>query len=261
MEETLRILEKALELQRNGEAVARCVVIRADGSTPAQPGFQMLVGQNGRILGTVGGGNLELTVIREAREALNENKLRILKYNLKNDLEMQCGGSAEILVEPWSAQPQLYIFGAGHVGTALAKFAAGAGFTPWLIDPRPDALQGDLPEKIKLLQKDYTDAAGSLPVTRNDYIAIMTPGHDTDRDVLTQLFRSDATYIGMIGSKRKIATVTTWLKEKPQATDEEISRIDMPIGLPIGAVTPQEIAISILAKMIQVRHDKSSGKE
>lgn len=240
------------------KVAALCIVTDTKGSTPRKIGSKMLVGPEGCTYGTIGGGAIEQQVIEEAREIIRSNKAKKMVYQLEADLSMQCGGSVEVYIEPLGNRPKLFIFGAGHVGKALAGFAHKVDFDVTLIDFRP-TLSDEEKTVYRFLQGDYYEILETLDYGENTYVAIMTPNHEHDFELLKRLGKKPCTYLGMIGSKRKVAKVREILINERHFTDEEFNRFDTPIGLPMAAETPEEIAISILAKLIDVRNKKLKG--
>ena len=216
----------------------------------------MLVYSNGTIHGTIGGGALEKKVIEQALEVIKNNAATIVKHNLLNELAMCCGGTVELFIEPIMNKKKLFIFGAGHCGKALATFAPALDFNVTLIDERYDAFQGiDFPE-CTIIQDHHANAIEQLSFDENTFVVILTFNHAYDREILALTSKKSHGYIGMIGSSRKVAIAKKNMLASDILTEKEINKIDMPIGLDIAAITPQEIAISILAKLIEVRNKK-----
>jgi len=216
----------------------------------------MLVYAKGGIEGTIGGGALEKAVIAQALEVLNEKEPRTVKHNLVADLAMCCGGTVELFIEPVMNKQQVYIFGAGHIGKSLAKFALELDFRVTLIDARYDAFQGfSLPE-CTIVQEHHTTAIEQLNFNENSYIVILTHDHAFDREVLALCSKREHAYIGMVGSERKVTIARKNLIASGLLNETELEEIDMPIGIAFAAVTPAEIAISILAKLIDTRNKK-----
>jgi len=249
------IYQELARLANEGQDAALVTVISAEGSTPREEGAKMLVRTDGSIVGTIGGGNLESRAIQEALKAMKTGKAKRISYHLTQgeDTGMVCGGDIEIFIEPILAEPHVFIFGGGHIGLALSKMASLAGFKVVVIDDRPEFANPQLfPEAERTLVTDFGEAFSKLTVRSSDYIIIVTHGHKGDEVVLEQALKTEAKYIGMIGSSRKNEAVFTHLRAKgiPQ---ELLDKVYAPIGLKIGAQTPAEIAVSILAEMIKVR--------
>jgi xanthine dehydrogenase accessory factor len=250
------IYQEIARLIAAGEEAAVATVVAASGSTPREQGAKMLIHTDGSILGTVGGGNIEKQVIQEALEVIRAGKARKLDYKLnpKGELGMICGGDTEVFIEPILSAPKLFIFGAGHIGVPLARMARMTGFRISVVDDRAEfATKERFPEAAELLAGDFATIFEKLAITPNSYIVIITHGHKGDETVLGGALRTPARYIGMVGSKSKNAAVFSHLLAKG-FTQAELDRVHAPIGLRIMAQTPEEIAVSILAEIIQVKY-------
>ena len=236
--------------------MAVCTIIATKGSVPRKTGTKMLVFENGAIEGTIGGGALEKKVIEQALDVLKNREAKIVKHNLVSELAMCCGGTVQLFIEPIMNRKNIYIFGAGHCGKALAKFAIDLDFNVTLIDERYEAFEGiNLPECILIKNHHATDIE-SLNFNINTYIVIVTHNHAYDREILALTSKKTNGYIGMIGSARKVAIAKKNMIASNILDENEVNDIDMPIGLKIQAITPEEIAISILAKLIDIRNQK-----
>ena len=334
----LSFLKSVSEELNKGRSAVLCSILASSGSSPRGAGAKMAVFEDGTVIGTIGGGAVELICINQAKDALKNKSSFISSYVLnKNDVNnigMICGGDVEvhfsyldsgnkatvnffnelyslvaesrnvwliniigkkgiseygyytpedgmkyispafrdrvmadiqfkahldsdaepaIYTEPISTSSRLYIFGGGHVGKALAPVLDKIGFNVTVFDSRPELVtKENTPGAKEIIIGDYTDIFAKVTITPYDYIVIMTPGHQADFEVLNQALKTRATYIGCIGSKAKVAATAKRLREQGH-TDENISRIHSPIGLPILAETPDEIAISIAAQLIKHR--------
>ena len=251
----LEIIEELNQLEKQQIPAALCIVTETSGSTPRKAGAKMLVFADGSAKGTIGGGGIEHQVIKDAVQALAGNKEPYLKhFNLYDDLNMECGGAMQIYIETIGCQPKLYIFGAGHVGRAVAGYAAGLGFRPLVIDQREELIRAwDVP-KTEAKAGDYLRIIENLTFDRNTYIVIVTPQHEFDEKVMIACAPREYAYLGMIGSKRKVAEISKRANEFHSISAEILARIDMPIGIPFAAETPAEIAISIVARLIDVKN-------
>lgn len=256
------VLEALLDEIRSGRTAVIATVVRSSGSTPRTAGAKMLIGADRSIVGTIGGGAFEAMVVEDAIELFQDsaelNRLRKYDFTEKgeNALGMACGGSAEVFLERVGPGDRLVIFGAGHVGLALARLAATVGFLPELVDDRSEACEAARRlgvGRVHRCDADYREGLPSIDATCS--IAIVTRCHRTDHLALRQVFGSPCRYLGLIGSKRKKKVVLDQLREDG-ATDEELTRIRCPIGLPLGGNTPEEIAVSIVAELLQVRHTR-----
>ena len=231
-----------------------CLVTETTGSTPRKAGSKMLVFQDGTITGTIGGGSIEYQVIQDAINMISGEKPYKKLFHLKDDLNMQCGGTMEVYFEAIGCQPKLYVFGGGHIGRALAGFASSVGFRPIVIDHRPGIFDSWNMPGVEVINEDYLDTIQKTTFDKNAYIVIVTPKHDYDQSVLFACANLEYAYCGMIGSKRKVAVISKKAIDEHILTQEIIDKIDMPMGVPMAAETPAEIAISIVAKLIDVKN-------
>lgn len=257
------IYREIAEIKERGEEAVLVTVIAASGSTPREEGAKMLVRSDGSTTGTIGGGNVELVAIKEALKVLSTGKPTKLDYRLREgeELGMICGGDVELFLEPVFPDSRLYIFGGGHIALTLVKMAPLVGFRVVVIDDRPDfASKHRFPDAEEVLVSDFAEAFNKLRIRRSDYIVIVTHGHKGDETVLANSLATQAKYIGMIGSQAKNQAVFSHLKERG-FTQEALDRVHAPIGLKIGAETPEEIAVSILAELIQVRRKSLTGEK
>jgi xanthine dehydrogenase accessory factor len=219
----------------------------------------MLVRDDGSIAGTIGGGCVEAEVWQAAREVMEQEKPRTLTFNLnqnpKYDTGLVCGGTLDIFVEPILPPALLYIFGAGHVAYSLYQVAQIAGFETTVIDDRDTyANRERFPDAKEVLAEDFEKACERLQIGESAYIVIVTRGHRDDMRVLRWAVNTPARYLGMIGSKRKCITIYKELAKEGIALDK-FQNVHAPVGLEIGAITPEEIAVSIVAEMIAVRRN------
>ena len=255
------IYEELVRIKNRGEEAALVTVISAEGSTPREQGAKMLVKADGSVIGTIGGGNIEAVAIKEALEVSRKGKPKRLSLSLKEgeELGMMCGGDTEIFIEPILTTPTLFIFGGGHIGLTLAKVGKLLGFKIVVIDDRPEFANPErFPEAEFTLAEDYAKSFEKLDINKSGYIVIVTHGHEGDETVLEEALRTDAKYIGMIGSRAKNQAVFSHLMAKG-VSQEQLDKVHAPIGLPIHSETPEEIAISILAEIIQVKGQSQKG--
>jgi len=231
-----------------------CLVVETGGSTPRKSGSKMLVYSDGRIDGTIGGGNIEKELIAEALNALKTGENSLKTFQLSKDLEMQCGGKMTVYIEPLVCPPQLVIFGAGHISGALAKMAAIAGFSITVADDRKGIFESWEQKNVSMVEKPFDEAIKSIDFNQNSYIVVCTYLHESDLKVVAGGLFLPHKYLGMIGSKRKIEKTATLLEKDFGFTKDQIQSIDMPIGIPIACETPEEIAVSILARLVDVRN-------
>jgi len=250
------ILIEAAELIKLNKSAAMCTVVETDGSSPRKSGSRMLVLPDQKIIGTIGGGSVEYESMKKALEVIKTGCPTLFKYNLKDDLSMECGGDMQVYIEPLSRKPELYIFGAGHVGKALSYAAENLGFQITLIDERSGIFESFDRPSLNLYNEDFTDFINRTEFNENSYIVIMTHEHKYDFDVLSKVCKKPHLYLGMIGSKNKVRTARKDLIAQNILSEEEIEKIDMPIGMSMNCETPEEIAVSILAKLIDVKNTK-----
>ena len=250
------IFSKAEEIKNEQESAALCIVVDTKGSTPRKQGAKMIVYADGRIFGTIGGGGIEKEVADKALELIASGKPEKCVFNLGADLGMHCGGHMEVYIEPIGAAQKLYIFGAGHIGKALAGFAKALDFGVTLFDPREDIFKGKEFENCNCINKDYFEAIEEALFDGNTYCVIVTPKHTFDEEILARIAGKPHAYVGMIGSTRKVDLLKKRFLAEKLLTAAELETIDMPIGIKLHAESPQEIAICILAKLIDVRNTK-----
>jgi xanthine dehydrogenase accessory factor len=251
------IYEEIVKLRREGRRGAVATIVNVRGSIPSYKTAKMLIRDDGSIFGTIGGGCVEADVWQAAREVMEQEKPRTLTFNLnqdpKYDTGLVCGGTLDIFIEPILPQATLYIFGAGHVAQALYKTAQNSGFDTLIIDDRElYANRQRFPEAREVIAEDFDQAMARLSPTDSEFVVIVTRGHRDDMRVLRWAVQTPARYIGMIGSKRKTVTIFRELQKEGLAAGL-FDRVHAPIGLDIGAVTPEEIAVSITAELIAIR--------
>lgn len=245
--------QKLSEVERENRKAALCIVTSTSGSAPRKSTSKMIVYESGEIIGTVGGGGIEKRIIEEAIKVLKTGVSSTFNFNLLKDIGMKCGGSMEVYVEPIVTQCKLYIFGGGHIGKSLSKFASETGFQTTVIDERLDIFKEYNSENLHTENVNFEEYIKNLNFDNNSYFVIVTHNHTNDFAILKLLCKKTRAYLGMIGSKRKIEDIKKLLVAEKLQTKIEVESIDMPIGIPIAAETPEEIAISILAKLIDVR--------
>jgi xanthine dehydrogenase accessory factor len=253
------IYEEIVKLQRAGHRGALATIVNVRGSIPSFKSAKMLVRDDGTIAGTIGGGCVEAEVWQAAREVMASEKPRILTFDLnqdpKYDTGLVCGGTLDIFVEPVLPTPLLYIFGAGHVGFELAKAAGRAGFDVIVTDDRETYANRERFSEVKeVIAEDFDKALSGLTLNESAYVVIVTRGHRDDMRVLRWAVQTPARYIGMVGSRRKAITVFRELTNEG-LKPELFERVHSPVGLDIGAITPEEIAVAIVAELIGVRRN------
>ncbi len=251
------LYEEIVRLRKDGRRGAVATIVNVRGSIPSFKTAKMLVRDDGSIVGTIGGGCVEAEVWQAAREVMESEKPRTLTFDLnqdpKYDTGLVCGGTLEIFVEPVLPPADLYVFGAGHVSESLYKVAKIAGFDVTVVDDREAyANRERFPEAQQVIAEDFDKAVARLAPSESSYIVIVTRGHRDDMRVLRWAVQTPARYVGMIGSKRKTIAIFKQLQEEG-LPEHLFDRVHAPIGLDIGAITPEEIAVSITAELIAKR--------
>lgn len=245
MREIIAALQEAL--QRN-EPVALATVVQVQGASPAQMGFKLLVRQDGSVVGNVGGGALEKRIRDEALTALQQGESLLAHYALRESgpdaVGMLCGGEATVFIEVYQHAPSLLIVGGGHIGQPLAEMARIVGFQVQVVDVNPE----------KATVPQFSPAM----ISAHTYVVLITEDHITDEQALRQALETPAAYIGMIGSQRKVGTLFEHLRSEG-VSQERLAHVHAPIGLELGGRAPAEIALAILAEIVQVRYGGSGA--
>ena len=258
-QEVFSALSEAL---KGGEQVALVTIVSSTGSTPQRVGAKMLVYADGRTVGTIGGGCYENDAFGKAREAIQTRKPMTVKFELNDDFAQEtgliCGGQMEVFIEPVEPSPELFVFGAGHVGYFVGKMAHETGFKVHVIDDREKFASSErFGEGIDVIVDHIPSWIENTVLPPTAYVVIVTRGHTHDLDTMRALAQRSLRYLGLIGSKAKVKRIFDALREEGLSA-EKLSVVHAPIGLDIGAITPQEIAVSILAELIAVKHGKVS---
>jgi xanthine dehydrogenase accessory factor len=258
-QEVFKALAEALD---RGEQVALVTIVASTGSTPQRVGAKMLVYSDGRMVGTIGGGCYENEAFWKAREAIKNRRPVTVKYELNDDFAQEtglvCGGQMEVFIEPVEAAPEVFVFGAGHVGYFVAKLAHQVGFKVHVVDDREKFASTErFGEGIAVNVEEIPTWLATHQLPSTSYAVIVTRGHRHDLDALRALTSQNLRYIGLIGSRAKVKRIYDALREEG-VSPEALRSVHAPIGLDIGAITPPEIAISILAELIAVKHGKVS---
>ncbi len=261
---SLPFYQEMTRLLKAGRSVAVATLVDSQGSTPRCFGAKMIVADTGETCFSVGGGAFEALVIEDAREVLRQGRGFEKEYRFteqgENALGMVCGGSARVLFEVVRPPVPLLVFGGGHVGREVAHLGARLGFEVTVVDDRPRYLDpARYPEGVRLVRVEH-DFTGDLPrIPSGAHVAVLTRCHRTDLAAVRHSLGRQAAYVGLIGSRRKVATVLRRAAEMGTPRDL-LSEVRGPIGLPIGAETPEEIAVSILAEMIAVKNTAAAGR-
>jgi xanthine dehydrogenase accessory factor len=251
------IYDEIVRLRKSGQKCALATIVQVKGSIPSFESAKLLVREDGSMMGTVGGGCVEAEVWNTAREVLDTERPRNLSFNLGQDAAYDngliCGGQLNIFVEPVIPQPRAYIFGGGHVSKSISKVASMAGFSTVIVDDREAFANAErFPEAEETHAEEYEAVFPRLNINSSSYLIIVTRGHRDDMRVLRWAVTTPARYIAMIGSKRKTISVIHELEKEGMAR-ELFEKIFAPMGLDIGAESPEEIAVSVVAEMIAAR--------
>ena len=256
------VYEEIVNLRRAGRTGALATITNVRGSIPSFQSAKMLVRDDGTICGTIGGGCVEGEVWQAAREVMAEEKPRAMTFNLnhnpKYDSGLVCGGTLDVYIEPIIPPPVLYLFGAGHVAFNLYRMARMAGFEVAVIDDREAYANTERFPDARENHTDFEKAMAAIVPNAASYIVIVTRGHRDDMHILRWAAETQARYIGMIGSERKVIAIYQEL-EKQGISKEKLSRVFAPIGIDIGAVTPEEIAVAVTAEMIAYRRNSTAA--
>ena len=257
------VFDELVRLRALGQKCALATIVEVRGSIPSYESAKLLVREDGSMLGTIGGGCVEAEVWNAARDVIEKEQPRHLSFNLGQDAAYDngliCGGQLDIFVEPVLPVPGAFIFGAGHISKSISKVAHLAGFSTTIVDNRENFANRDrFPEAVEIYAEEYEEVFAKLAVNETSYVIIVTRGHRDDMRVLRWAVSTSARYIAMIGSKRKVINVIKEL-EKEGISQEGFARVFAPMGLEIGAVSPEEIAVSVVAEMIAVRRNADSG--
>ena len=246
------LFEKLIEDARAQKDFVLVTVVDVQGSAPGQPGFRMAVYADGTIRGTVGGGNLEHTARRLAQEMLDSGAGPQLKsFSMEQDLGMSCGGRIQLFFEPYSPW-RLTLVGGGHVAQAVAPLAQSVGFTVDVFDDRPEIAGHAWPSGVRVHIGDMEDACRQLKPGLHHCVLVMTYQHLRDAQAAAALVNHNLAYLGIIGSRRKAHMMLENL-QKTGAAPERLQKVRTPVGVPVGAQTPAEIAVSVVAELIAVR--------
>jgi xanthine dehydrogenase accessory factor len=248
-----------------GEAVAMVTVVRAQGSTPQRVGARMLVFEDGRTIGTIGGGCYEQDACGKARLALQTGRPLLAHYDLNDDFAEEqgliCGGQMDVFIEPVAPTPRVCIVGAGHVGYHTAQLAATVGFRVVVVDDRASfADPARFPAAERVDVADIPEWLRTADLGPRDYLVIVTRGHREDLDALRAALDRETAYLGLIGSRAKIARLYARLGEDG-LDSSRLTHVHAPIGLDLGAVSPEEIAVSIVAELIAHRRGRLLARD
>jgi len=248
------IYEEILRLKKEGRSSAIATIVQCTGSSPQKEGAKMLVRDDGSTVGTLGGGCIEAEVVQASLITIKDGSPLTIPFELtEKHGGLVCGGKVLVYIEPIIPDPHLVILGAGHVGKALSKVARFTGFRVTVVDDRGEYANRDkIPDAHDTVVSNFESVFLEVPVDKSTFLVIATRGHNHDLDALKAALKTEARYIGLLGSKRKKALLFKTLKDEG-FSQTDIGRVIIPVGLPIGSVTPEEIAISIMAQIIKYR--------
>ena len=249
------VVQALLELLANRQRGALATVVRASGSTPQRPGARLLLREDGSTLGTVGGGAIERTVLESLQRMLISREPELLIRDLAHDLGMCCGGRMEIFVEPILPNPRLWLLGAGHIAKPTATLARSVGFEVLVVDEREELNNAERFPECRLILGDPGAELRKATLGEGDWLLIMTHDHQLDEAALAAAAGKSAEYVGLVGSKRKVFRLVERVRARREG-DFPLERVYAPVGLDIGAVSPEELAVSIVAELVALRHGK-----
>ena len=252
------IYEEIVRVRFEGGRAALATIVRRQGSTPRRDFAKMLISEDGSTIGSVGGGQTEAEVLKEAKRVMETGQASLLKYQLtQKDAEqdgLTCGGTVEVFVEPILPDPKLILMGAGHIGQTVAQAAHRVGFKVAVVDDRESfANRERFPQAKEIVVAPFQQGFDAITVSQTSFILIATRGHGHDQTVLEQALQTSACYIGMVGSRRKTQIIVQNLLGKG-VSPEALSRLYAPIGIEIGSGTPEEIAVSVVGELIAILH-------
>ncbi len=247
------LVDRMASLKAEGVPFVVATVIGTRGSTPRKVGAKMVVAADGRTFGTVGGGAVESRVIERARELLRSPEVVRFEWRLASEEAggMHCGGAMEFLLEPFGVRPRAFVFGGGHVGQALCKVLCLLRFDVTVVDARRDLLTSERLPGARLVCQHPAEAAASLDIGPQDFCVVVNPSHQYDLETMKVLVRRPVRYLGLMASRKKRRDVFEALMADG-VPEGALGRVHCPVGLSIGAETPEEIAVSVAAEMVSV---------
>jgi xanthine dehydrogenase accessory factor len=253
------ITEALLEVLASGQRGALATVVSVRGSTPQAPGARLLLRPDGTTVGTVGGGAIELVVLEALARAQKTGQSELLSRALGYDLGMCCGGHMDVFVEPVEGAPRLWIFGAGHVAKALAPVARGADFDVHVVDEREELNSEERFPNCRRIVVDAAECLAKEAFGERDWLVIVTHDHRLDERALELALQKQARYIGLVASRAKLFRIVDRIRTRT-GQELDMERVYCPIGLDIGAVGPQEIAISVVAELVALRRGHAAQR-
>ena len=256
----LQFADKLRAALATGRPFAMVTIVGTGGSSPQKPGAKMIVFKDGSIEGTVGGGAIEHRIIKDTLAAFAEGEAKLVRYDLKDDAGMICGGEMTAYIEPSGVGEPVAIFGCGHVCRALAPALARVGFRVTVVDDRSEwADEAGFPPGVHVVCKGFDEYLSSLDEGLDElYVVVVTRGHKFDYGILRHFVDRNVRYLGVMASRKKAREFLTRLEEEGVAR-ALAEAVHMPVGLDIGSVTPEEIAVSIAGELIAVRRKAGDG--
>jgi xanthine dehydrogenase accessory factor len=248
------VARAVLKVLGSGQRGALATVVRASGSTPQQPGARLLLMPDGSTIGTVGGGAIEQRVLATLAECRIDGKPRLVAWDLGFDLGMCCGGRMECFIEPIEAPPRLIVFGAGHVAKPTAALAKTVGFSVTVVDDREELNTGERFPGCERIIAEPAESVDQVRPSEHDFLLIVTHDHRLDEETLDLFARRPHRYLGLIGSRRKVFRILERIHARNGLPPLE--RIYAPVGLDLGAVGPEEIAVSIVSELVALRRGR-----
>lgn len=256
-------LQAVLSCIEKGEPATLVTITRTSGSAPRGLGTTMAVFSDGSIKGTVGGGNLELFAIRHALDSMEDGRARSLHYDFsggkRQNVNKACRGTTDFLIQPFGKPSRLVVFGAGHVCRSLAPMGVSCGFTVSVADDRKEYLNPEsFPKKTRFYHGPFSETAAEIPMDASTFVVVMTYGHAHDETVLNVCLERPWRYLGLMGSRSKIATIKKRIASTANAK-KRFDQVNTPVGLDLGGRTPAEIAVSIMAEILAVKYERTGG--
>lgn len=249
-------IEQLQEFKIKKTPVALVTITKVLGSAPCKVASKMIVTYQKKIYGTIGGGKLEFQIIEEAIKAINENKIKEFSYTLGPEFEQCCGGKVELIIEPMNQSPELYLFGAGHIGVALCEVLKDTPFNITLLDTRKNwATTIEIDKTVTYCDADFDHYKQTINWGDNCYVVIMTHDHKLDFEITALALHSKTKYIGLIGSKTKKNKFNNLLINE-LGFEAGIKTVHCPVGLDLGGTNPKEIAISVASELLKVYYGK-----
>jgi xanthine dehydrogenase accessory factor len=252
MRDVVAAVQEALS---SGQTAALATVVYTSGSTPQVPGARLLFFADGRTVGTVGGGAVEHLVINELRALIAKPEARMLRTDLTRDLGMCCGGRMEFFLEPVVAAPRVVLFGAGHVALPTARLAKSVGFDVVVVDDREELNSAARFPECERVAQEPAEYLSTHRLGPRDWVLIVTHDVRLDEEALAKTVGQAPAYVGLLGSKRKVLRLVERVRARLPET-QGFPPLFAPVGLDIGAVTPEELAVSIVAELVALRHGK-----